>query len=80
MKRDMELVKMILLLAEAHENSTVYLDEIEGYDEKVVEHHEFILKDAGFIIYDEKVRSIRLTWSGYDYLDKVRDQSVFHAG
>ena len=88
MKRDMDLVREILLEIEEQYISTVTYDlEIEGYDMATVAYHCKILHEAGLIsaykaqyagddIWSFGVGS--LTWEGNDYLDKVRDNSTWN--
>lgn len=87
MKRDMDLVREILLKIEKQYISTAIYDlEIEGYDMATVAYHCKILHEAGLIsaykaqyanneIWSFVVGS--LTWKGNEYLDKVRDNSVW---
>lgn len=87
MKRDMDLVREILLEIEKQYISTaIYNLKIEGYDMNTIAYHCKILHEAGMIssykasyasneIYSFGVGS--LTWEGNDYLDKVRDNSIW---
>lgn len=87
MKRDMDLVRKILLKIEEQHVSTAILNlKIEGYDLPTVAYHCKILNEAGLLshysaqyasneIYMFQVGG--LTWEGNDYLDKVRDDSVW---
>ena len=87
MKRDMDLVRKILLEIEKQYKSTAIINlKIESYDMETVAYHCKILHEAGLIsgysahytgntIYLFKVGS--LTWEGNDYLDKVRDNSIW---
>lgn len=87
MKRDMDLVREILLQIEKQYISTTIYDlEIQGYDMPTVAYHCKILYDAGLIsdykaqyadgdIYYFEVGA--LTWEGNDYLDKIRDNSIW---
>lgn len=88
MKRDMELVREILLAVEA-----VGEDEpvpnpfvIEGYSPKSVGHHVHLLAEAGLV----KAVSItnmsdlisqamprELTWAGHDFIDTMRSREVW---
>lgn len=88
MKRDMDLVRLILLKIEKDYVSTaLYNIEIDGYDKETVAYHCKILYEAGFIsdysaryadneLYIFAVGS--LTWEGNDFLDKIRDDSTWH--
>lgn len=85
MKRDMDLVRLILLEIEDKYRSTAIYDlAIDGYDTEMVAYHCKILYEAGLIsdykaqyadneIYVFGVGS--LTWDGNDFLGKIRDDS-----
>ena len=85
MKRDMDLVRLILLEIEDKYSSTAIYDlAIDGYDTEMVAYHCKILYEAGLIsdykaqyadneIYVFGVGS--LTWDGNDFLEKIRDDS-----
>ena len=85
MKRDMELVRLIMLkIEEEYKSTALYNLEIEGYDKETIAYHCKILHEAGFIS-DYKAQYADnclcafgvgpLTWEGLDYLDKIRDDS-----
>ena len=87
MKRDMDLVRKILLEIEEKYVSTAICNlKIEGYDMDTVAYHCKILYEAG-LISSYKVNSANnniyrfdvgsLTWDGHDYLDKIRDDSLW---
>jgi hypothetical protein len=78
MKRDMELIRYILLQKEAEQ-------EIVG-EHKVVVYHIGLLNEAGFVdavtrngvdgvISDAWIKSI--TWAGHDFLDAMRDDTIW---
>ena len=85
MKRDMDLVRLILLEIEDKYSSTAIYDlAVDGYDTEMVAYHCKILYEAGLIsdykaqyadneIYVFGVGS--LTWDGNDFLEKIRDDS-----
>ena len=85
MKRDMDLVRLILLEIEDKYRSTAIYDlAIDGYDTEMVAYHCKILYEAGLIsdykaqyadneIYVFGVGS--LAWDGDDFLEKIRDDS-----
>ena len=87
MKRDMDLVRKILLqIEEEHVSTAIFNLKIEGYDLPTVAYHCKIMNEAGLLshysakygndtIYAFQVGG--LTWEGNDYLDKVRDNSVW---
>ncbi|MFR0883261.1 MAG: DUF2513 domain-containing protein [Christensenellales bacterium] len=85
MKRDMELVRLILLKIEEEYRSTAIYDlKIDGYDMETTAYHCKILHEAGLIsdygsqYADGQIWSFGvgcLTWEGNDFLDKIRDNS-----
>ena len=87
MKRDMELVRKILLKLEENNigNNDVI---IEGYDRSIVAEHCSIMYKYG-LIKNFNVASAGnnpyyifwasgLTWEGHDFLDKIRDDGTWH--
>ena len=85
MKRDMELVRQILLAIEAYKDLKQDLKfEIEGYSEEQIMYHMKILADGGLIeaIDASTFEGIcfipqGLTWSGYEFLDAIRNETVW---
>lgn len=84
MKRDMELVRKLLFLAEADGKD----DELcEEYGREMVAGHVAILLDAklidGVVEYDQEGRTfasviLRLTWAGHEFLDNARNETVWN--
>lgn len=87
MKRDMDLVRTILLaLADSDEplwSTDLVTDE---YSRDVIGYHFLILDEAGLIMANVKAAendpyyiavASRLTWEGNDFLDAVRDESIW---
>lgn len=88
MKRDMDLVRRILLEVEERGFEEVKANsfEAEGYDTFTVAAHLQLLKEAGLleasILVLERAGAVegyaqRLTWEGHDYLDAVRNQEIW---
>lgn len=89
MKRDMELVRRLLLyLEENHPSGPVDSTEIDIEDHSVGEvgYHLKIMADGGLIdvidtnTKDSKVFSCfvkGITWQGHEFLDSVRDDGVW---
>lgn len=86
MKRDMELVRKILLSLEDRNDTEHYLN-IDGYSSEAVGYHCFMLYEYG-LIRNFKAQSADnnpyyiffvsgLTWEGYDFLEKVRDDGTW---
>lgn len=87
MKRDMDLVRLILLKIEEEYVSTAILDlKVDNYDTETVAFHCQLLNEAGYIksykpIYGGNKLCFfnvgALTWDGYEFLDKIRDDSTW---
>lgn len=80
MKRDMDVIRRILLEIEASE--TPYLN----YNEREDVQHAVLLHDAGFIVGTSHradahgvilITVERLTWSGHEFLQSIRDDSLW---
>ena len=90
MQRDMELIRKILFTSEEKYVDT-WLGgneiNIDGYDTKTVAYHCAILHDAG-LIYDYNGQYGdgellffgvgRLTWAGHEFLDKIKNDTVWN--
>lgn len=82
MKRDMELIRKILLGMEEFSDPNNYPEiKIEGYDEALVHFHTKLLYEAGLIDAIDASDSGGLcylpkyiTWDGYEFLEAVRDE------
>ena len=88
MKRNMDLVRKILLAIEESESGNIKLDSLDDDLDRVYRHvalmKEFGLVDAIIIRSGSgpvektllcKVKE--LTWKGHDFLDKARDESIW---
>lgn len=81
MKRDMELVRLLLIAAEGLKQGTNASNlQIEGFSEDQVIYHTALLHDAGFIAAEPNGNLdgadfciLRLTWDGHEFLDAARD-------
>jgi DNA-binding HxlR family transcriptional regulator len=81
MKRDLELMRQILLDLEARGSYTNWLDvDIEDYSPEQMDYHLELLVEAGLIRRRASERQlprwlpVRLTWEGHEFLDAARDQ------
>ena len=84
MKRDMDLIRLILLRVEEQDPNTSSYESItiDGYTSGEVREHIKLLANAGMISdvhhdLDGNVWVRSITWDGYDYLDKVRDNTIW---
>lgn len=82
MKRDMDLVREILLEAESWKGSTDFRQVmISARDQKEVDGHVFILSDAGLMVLRQGGDLIpyvsRLKWEGHEFLDAARNPKVW---
>lgn len=87
MRRDMELVRHLLLLIEDQGNdlNDWFQDAIvEGYSKEQVSHHIWLLKDGGYVEAVDHSTSDGtdwaarcLTWRGHEFLDAVRERDVW---
>ncbi len=84
MKRDMELIRTILLRAEASETAQIPDTSLDGYDDDVVAYHNYLIADAGLA--EGRDCSTRakpgpywklrhLTSAGHDFIDASREQT-----
>jgi hypothetical protein len=83
MKRDLELIRLLLLEQETGESSP----ELKDYDEMLKVHNIALMQDAGLIegsvmrgSNGRPARAVilRLTWAGHDFLDSTRDPKVWN--
>lgn len=81
MKRDMDLVRKILLKVEMNQSANDIVEvHIDGYSEDQIAYHIAILTEAGLLenIHNGRIVPVnitsRLTWAGHDFLDACRDE------
>src|SRR4030067_2581416 len=85
MKRDMELIRKILIFFEEKPDDHLVKNlEIEGYDLNTIQHHLVMIFEAGFIAAEPertntgrviKVHPFRLTWEGHEFLSVAKQDS-----
>jgi hypothetical protein len=87
MKRDMELVRSILLKIEEspYEDKVIRNFGLEGQSAEKVNYHLGIMREAGLIVCME-VKSDqtgsmfwprKLTWEGHEFLDAARNETIW---
>ena len=85
MKRDVDLIRTILLELEQKESPQGWFKpEIKGFSSEVVSYHIKLLYEAGFIeAKDLSTKdgfnwvAISITYKGHDFLDEARNDSVW---
>lgn len=85
MKRDLDLVRAILLDVEARGTPLDLIDpEIDGYNELEISYHVMLLEDAGLIrAMDRTAIGIfrwsagALTWRGHELVEYLRDDALW---
>lgn len=87
MKRDMDLIRKILLAIEADEHGFAPKIEIDGYTEEEIGYHAILLGEAGLVKVSD-VTSMgnkspeaiitRLTWAGHEFLDASRNNRIWN--
>ena len=78
MKRDMDLVRRILLAMEARPQAEAgYPLKVDGCEAERVNYHVLLLQEAGLITaIDTGLQwlPVDLTWKGHEFLDAARDE------
>ena len=86
MKRDMDLIRKMLLIIEANCVPGILSPiPLDGYTEDQIDYHFDLLQEIGFIegtYYiggksKDYLGNFRMTWAGHDFLDAVRNDSVW---
>ena len=88
MRRDMDLVRQILLAVEEREEEDLRRStlSVEGYGEQAVARHVEIMQEAGLVdahvmradgVPPYAARVFRLTWEGHDFLEATRNETVW---
>lgn len=87
MKRDMELVRQILLQIESSTGDDIANILIKGCSSEEIAYHVYLLNDAGLIeakifysmdsVKPDDYAIFRITWAGHDFLDASRDEGLW---
>ena len=85
MKRDMDLVRSILMIVEEHEHGFAPQGiEVNGYSREEIEYHAYLMLEAGLIdgsdvtsMADKSPAALisGLSWAGHEFLDSAREPS-----
>lgn len=80
MKRDMDLVRQILLAVEGSSDLIVLSFTVDT-DPQTKQFHLRLLQDAGHLSYEKSpaggMYGWRMTWTGHEFLDEVRDPEIW---
>src|SRR5580704_6518329 len=87
MKRDMDLVRKILLAMEAHAAGYAPTPfTIAGYEQEVINHHVYLMSQGELVTAvvttamgdaSPGALPLTITWTGHDFLDTVRNDTVW---
>lgn len=86
MKRDLDLIRRILLDIEAQGDDSSQRPGFgnlgdNGHDPDAIQYHVQLMHDAGLIVADELVPGQwwpeRITWAGHEFLDLARDRTLW---
>ena len=87
MKRDIDLLRKILLALEAHEHGFAPEKlEIESYSDEQLDFHVYLLGEAGLAKVEENTVigsespsafPLNLTWAGYEFLEAAKDETLW---
>jgi hypothetical protein len=88
MKRDMDLVRMIVFAIESHEHGSMdKMVVIDGYSEEQVGYHAHLMEQAGLIdgfdtssreVDSPTVQPTSLTWAGHEFADNARSETTWN--
>ena len=90
MKRDMDLVRRLLLYLEEKDNDKVIKElELEGYSKNEVQYHFILMDQASLIRCDREISSstsdrvirvypFSLTWQGHEFLEASRNDTYWY--
>ena len=87
MKRDMDLIRAMVLAIEAQEHGFASTIEVSGYTPEQINYHAYLLGEAGLARVidvtthgDESPEAIvvNLTWAGHEFLDSIRENNIWN--
>jgi hypothetical protein len=86
MKRDMEIIRAILLEINNHKEATLSEVKLEEFSDEQVAYHVNLLAEADYITgYSSQALTqnvpewieVRLTWTGHEFIDAARNETVW---
>lgn len=87
MKRDMDLIRAILLVVESYPSGFAPKIEIPGYTQEEINYHAFLLGEAGLARVCDMTNHdstspeaiiTQLTWAGHEFLDSARENQIWN--
>ena len=86
MKRDLDLVRTILMAVEDAPALAPDQIAVDGYDEETIAYHLLIMGEANLLVVIDgtsltriDATPVRMTWAGHEFLELVRDDSRWRA-
>ena len=85
MKRNMQLIRMVMLAAEKNKDPYELVDpKFEGHNETEISYHIALLDDAGLLHGQDRsaIGVFRwsagaLSWTGHEFVEAIRDEAVW---
>lgn len=87
MKRDLDLIRKLLLAMEAQEHGLIQEElTVEGYAQEQIGFHFYLIGEAGLakVVEDTNLQSqspsafpLNLTWAGYEFLEAAKDETLW---
>ena len=87
MKRNMDLVRLIMLKLQDHEHGDAQSSlHIDNFSDEEINYHCFIMNEAGLIVATDTTSScslspeampLRLTWNGHEFIENAQNEKVW---
>ena len=86
MKRDLDLIRKLILALEEHESDEPFEQCLEGYTEKQIGYHSYLIVDAGLAegvdvstLQDilPQFQLLHLTAAGHDFAEAARNETAW---
>jgi len=87
MKRDMDLIRAMLLTIESYPSGFAPEIVIPGYTQEQINYHAVLLGEAGLAVANNvtafgdttpQAIIVRLTWAGHEFLDSARENQIWN--
>lgn len=80
MKRDLDLVRDILLAVEADPREGLVFLNLEKYSKRDVSNHVLLLTEAGYLestVMEGEFIPTHMTWQGHEFLEAARNDTIW---